>query len=68
MANSASKGDDRTHQHSMRWKGQHVRDEARLRDRLWQATAGEALPERPIRQTRAARAGRACRRVLAGAL
>src|SRR5271166_4188368 len=34
----------------MRWKGQHVRDEARLRDRLWSATVGQALPEEPIRQ------------------
>src|SRR5208282_524581 len=34
----------------MRWKGQHGRDEARLRDRLWSATVGQALPEEPIRQ------------------
>src|SRR5271166_638217 len=42
--------DNRKHQKPMRWKGQHVRDEARLRDRLWSATVGQPLPEEPIRQ------------------
>src|SRR5271166_5493570 len=46
----------------MRWNRQHVRDEAKLRDWLWQATAGQALPEGPIPQPAADRARKACRR------